>query len=542
LGCPIAARELVCKLQKEKKLNKIVAKLKLHNFRRFREFSVDFNDEMNLLIGDNESGKSSILQALDLVMSGSRSKVDTLSLESLMNIDIISEYLAGTKAFEDLPVMWAEVYLNEQNNPDLNGKNHSEGIDCRDGLKLLCEPMDEYGNEIADILKEAEPNFPFEYYSIKFKTFSGESYTGYRRFMKHLLLDGSQINNEYATREYVKKMYRANVDDREKNKHQNEYRKHKSQFRNNVLSHLNDRLNSYKFSVATNTKSNLETDLMITEDDISIENKGKGRQCFIKTEFALQRSSTGNPLNVLLLEEPENHLSHTNMKKLVSMIAGAEDKQLIVATHNSLICTRLDLRKAIMLNSSGDKPATLDGVSKDTAGFFVKAPDNNILEFILSKKVILVEGDAEYILMEALYEKVAGNELYSADVHVISVGGTSFKRYLDLAKLLNIKTAVIRDNDGNYQKNCVENYKDYSSDDIKVFFESDNKLKTFEICMYEKNKAMCDNQFTTGHIKLPPQDYMLNNKAEAALRLLENKSAELIAPEYIRNAIKWISG
>ena len=35
---------------------------------------------------------------------------------------------------------------------------------------------------------------------------------------------------------------------------------------------------------------------------------------------------------------------------------------------------------------------------------FIKAPDNNILEFILSKKVILVEGDAEYILAEALFK------------------------------------------------------------------------------------------------------------------------------------------
>jgi len=61
---------------------------------------------------------------------------------------------------------------------------------------------------------------------------------------------------------------------------------------------LNDRLDSYKFSVATNTKFNLETDLTITENDISIENKAKGRQCFIKTEFALQRSGTGNPLRM----------------------------------------------------------------------------------------------------------------------------------------------------------------------------------------------------------------------------------------------------
>lgn len=522
-------------------MSKVVTRLKLHNFRRFRKFDVSFNNEMNLLIGDNESGKSSILQSLDLVMSGSRGKVETLGLESLMNTDVINEFLVDSKSYKDLPVMWIEVYLNEQNNPDLNGKNNSEGIVC-DGLRLICEPMAvEYGTEIADILKGAEPNFPFEYYSISFKTFSGESYTGYRRFMKHLLLDGSQINNEYATREYVKEMYRAKVDDREKHKHRNEYRNHKRQFRNNVLSELNDRLDSYKFSVVTNTKSNLETDLTITEDDISIENKGKGRQCFIKTEFALHRSSAGNPLDVLLLEEPENHLSHTNMKNLVGMIAGTKDKQLIVTTHNSLICTRLDLRKAIMLNSSSDEPATLNKLTGDTAGFFVKAPDNNILEFILSKKVVLVEGDAEYMLMEALYKNITGKELNDSDFHVISVGGTSFKRYLDLGKLLNIKTAVIRDNDGDFQTNCIDNYKKHESEKVRIFFDENNTLKTFEICMYEANKIVCDDQFTNGYIKSTPQDYMLNNKAEAAFRLLEHKSAELIAPDHIKHALKWIA-
>jgi len=154
-----------------KNLSKVITRLKLHNFRRFRKFDVAFNNEMNLLIGDNESGKSSILKSLDLVMSGSRSKVETLGLESLMNTDAIREFLAGGKTYKDLPVMWVEVYLNEQNNPDLNGRNNSEVIDC-DGLKLICEPMVEYGTEITDILKGAEPNFPFEYYSINFKTFN----------------------------------------------------------------------------------------------------------------------------------------------------------------------------------------------------------------------------------------------------------------------------------------------------------------------------------------------------------------------------------
>jgi len=41
-------------------------------------------------------------------------------------------------------------------------------------------------------------------------------------------------------------------------------------------------------------------------------------------------------------------------------------------------------------------------------------------------------------------------------VHVISVDGTSFKRYFDLAKILKIRVAAIRDNDGAYLKTCVD--------------------------------------------------------------------------------------
>ncbi len=518
-------------------MGKIITKLHLCNFRRFRTLTVEFNNKMNLLIGDNESGKSSILQALDLVMSGSRGKVETFGLESLINKDRVSDFLNNSKTFDNLPEMLIEVYLNEQNNPDLNGKNNTDKCIC-DGLKLICKPMKEYQSEIEQILSEEQANFPFEYYSISFKTFSGESYTGYRRFMKHLLLDGSQINNEYATHAYVKEMYRTQVDDCEKNKHQNEYRKHKNQFQKEALKDLNNQLDSYQFSVATNTKSNLETDLTITENDIPLESRGRGRQCFIKTEFALQRSKTGKPLDVLLLEEPENHLSHTNMKKLVNRIANSDDQQMIVTTHNSLICSRLNLRKAIMLNSSGEKPTMLNQLPKDTAEFFIKASDNNILELILSEKVILVEGDSEYILMEALYENVTENKLDTAKIHVISVGGTSFKRYLELAKLLKIKTAVIRDNDGDFQKNCVDNYEDYVTDKIKVFYESDNNLKTFEICMYKGNQNVCDQTFNSNHTK-SAQDYMLNNKTKTALKLLESNST-LTVPGYIKEAIEWI--
>lgn len=354
-------------------------------------------------------------------------------------------------------------------------------------------------------------------------------------------IDSSQINSEYATREYIKTVYESLAEQKQRITLRNEYRLQKKKFVEETLERINKDIDKYQFSVKTGSKSNLEADLTITEDDIALENRGKGRQCFIKTEFALTRNGDGQSIDTLLLEEPENHLSHTNMKKLINRISNSEAKQIFIATHNSLISTRLDLRNTILLNSNSASTITLEALPEDTAKFFMKAPDNNILEFILSSKVILVEGDAEYILIGALYESVTAKTLEDDDVHIISVGGTSFKRYLDLAKLLNIRVAVVRDNDGDYENNCAQNYNGYLNDNISVFYDEDNDKSTFEICFYQDNKGVCDELFLPGRRALTALEFMLKNKADCAFELLDKKAGELISPTYLSRAIEWIN-
>src|SRR5690606_20798876 len=169
-------------------------------------------------------------------------------------------------------------------------------------------------------------------------------------------------------------------------------------------------------------------------------------------------------------------------------------KQLFVATHSSFIATRLNLRKVMILSEENpSRPVSLKDLTQGTAEFFMKAPDNNVLELALCKKAILVEGDAEFILMEAFYKKCAEDASTDADgVHVISVDGTSFKRYLELAKLLDTKVAAIRDNDGSYQATCVANYADFVSASIQIFSDINDARYTFEVCVYQDNKAICD--------------------------------------------------
>ena len=46
-----------------------VKSIKLINFKKFRDDLIDFNDDVNIFVGDNNSGKSTILEALEIVLN-----------------------------------------------------------------------------------------------------------------------------------------------------------------------------------------------------------------------------------------------------------------------------------------------------------------------------------------------------------------------------------------------------------------------------------------------------------------------------------------
>jgi len=516
-----------------------VSKIVLSNFKKFEALALEFDPKLNILAGGNEAGKSTVLLALDLALSASRSKVESLGIEALMRKGAVDAFLQRGKKPEDLPALFVEIHLDGLEEPELIGRCNSQHVNgC--GLRFSCEPSDEYAQEIKQVLAEDVDNFPFEFYSIKFHTFAGLPYGGHAKPMRHLLIDGAQINADYAQREYTRALYRSHASPSDRGGHENRYRLAKSAFAAEHLAELNSRLD-VQFQARSSSKSNLEADLQIVEDGVPLENRGRGRQTLVKTEFALARGRGGRSeaIDAILLEEPENHLSHLSMRRLLDRLAEAGGKQLLVSTHSSLVCSRLDLRKVIMLDGAG-RAATLRGLDEATANFFCKAPDNYVLEFAMSSRVILVEGDAEFILIAGLYEACSRSTLARDGVHVIAVGGTSFKRYLALAKLLDVRTAVVRDNDGDRQRHCVDNYAGLLGESARVFADADDGRSTFEICIYQDNTQRCEELFGKKRRTLTVQDWMLDNKAEAALALLENFGPDLTVPQYLREAIEWV--
>ena len=499
-----------------------IRKIRLINFRRFKDYTIEPNNRINILVGDNEVGKSSVLEAVDLVACGNVHRVEAKGLDRLLNTEAVKEFLTGPRTYEDLPVLRVELYLSGQFDHTMNGKNNTDGIKC-DGIRLVCEPNMDYRTEIIAALSAHEDYFPYDYYAVRFSTFADEGYTGYKKKLRCAMIDSSSLSSEYATNDFVRRMYMqyTESDIKERARHKSQYRQMRNRFCSESLQALNKRVpadKKYSFGLKGGNAMSLESDLMIFEDRIGIDSKGTGKQIFVKTDFALEKS--GDNVDVILIEEPENHLSHVNLRKLVQRVATTQTGQLFITTHNSLISTRLELKNLLIMHVNG---------------YFMKAPPASIVEYALSRKSMLVEGPSEYMLSEKFYKSITGHYPEDDDVHIIDVRGLNFKRYLEIAKHVGSKVAVITDNDADYQTNCIIKYADYLKDDnIRVFYHPNNDQNTFEKVLYADNTALCDSLFG-----IDAENHMLKNKTEAAFALL-SQDKPIAVPDYITRAINWI--
>ena len=110
---------------------------------------------------------------------------------------------------------------------------------------------------------------------------------------------------------------------------------------------------------------------MITEfDSIPYSNAGRGLQCLLKTELALNNINT-NKNKIILIEEPENHLSYSNMNNLIDIIqvnSNKKSSQIIISTHSSFVLNKLGIKNLILL--SNKKSSKITNLSSDTEKYF----------------------------------------------------------------------------------------------------------------------------------------------------------------------------
>jgi len=257
--------------------------------------------------------------------------------------------------------------------------------------------------------------------------------------------------------------------------------------------------------------------------------------------------------SVILIEEPENHLSHSKLNQFVHSIKEHyKDKQIILSTHNSFVANKLGLNNLILLNES--KTIRLNDLKPETKSFFEKISGYDTLRLILCKKAILVEGDSDELVLQKAYMLENIGKLPIEDgIDVISVG-TSFLRFLEIAEKINTPVVVVTDNDGDVDA-VHKKYENYLGDRakprIKICFDStvdtDDLMpgtKPFNYNTLEPKmlKVNCLQNFNkileTDFDRLDElHKYMKQNKTECALKVFDTKE-ELKFPDYIIEAMK----
>lgn len=106
--------------------------------------------------------------------------------------------------------------------------------------------------------------------------------------------------------------------------------------------------------------------------------------------------------NLILFEEPENHLSFTKLNQFIKTVTEkCEGKQMIITTHSSFVANKLNLRKLILLVKH---KAYLTDLSKETYDFFEKLSGYETLRMLLcKKKLIPVEGPSDELIVQRAF-------------------------------------------------------------------------------------------------------------------------------------------
>lgn len=524
-----------------------IRKVKISNFKCYEDtFTLVLNDGLNVIVGDNEAGKTTILEAIHLALTGllhGRPLKNDLT-SYLFNLAAQQKYVAslGTSSPLPPPVITIELFFSGTSSElaELEGDGNSEKIKASGVVYRIEFDEENYKGPYEALLNAGElTSIPVEYYTTTMRSFARKGVTARNIPIKSALIDSSGTRLQNGSDVYVSRIIRDVLEEAERASISQAHRKLKEAFVGDKnLQLINDRITraakisqkSVSISIDLSSQTAWESSLMTYIDLIPFQYIGKGEQCVIKTKLAISAKKSAEA-TAILLEEPENHLSHARLNELIADLTGQHgQKQIIISTHSSFVANKLGLDHLIVLRDG--KVVRISELA--ASDFFKKLAGYDTLRLALARKAILVEGDSD--------------ELVGIDV--ISVG-TAFLRFLELASKLKIPVAVVTDNDGDTAA-VEKKYAAYEgSDTVRICFDPDVdtgsltvKGKAFNYNTLEPKLLKANDRATLNTIlgtSTKTDDelriHMRTNKTESALAIFASTTA-ITYPGYIQKAIK----
>ena len=421
----------------------IISELKVYNFRRFKSvdgvpgLQITFHEGLNALIGENDSGKTAVIDALKLVLL-------TQSNEYIRPVDNDFYRPANGDACTEFAIDCTITKFNQNEAKNfieyLKFKKNGEEIEYtlelhyrawKEGHKIFQElrvgDVDDsisIDGKARDLLKAV--------YLKPLRDAEREMSSGRGSRISQILLNHPVFKDkkEHAIRDIFQD---ANM--KIENYFTNdEEGKHILQTIRDNLEAFNDKGQASNAELKTSDiqlKAILES-LSLNAPEIN-PGLGELNLLFIAAELLLLKDDTDGGMKLALIEELEAHLHPQAQLRLISYLQNEyneNDVQIIISTHSPILASKINLKNLILMKDGVgyDLAEGMTGLEKGDYLFLQRFLDSTKANLFFAKGIIMVEGDAENILIPVIAD-ILGYPLEKYGVSIVNVGSTAFLRY-----------------------------------------------------------------------------------------------------------------
>lgn len=259
-----------------------IKEINIENFKCFKgKFNLKLNEGLNILVGDNEAGKSTILEAIHLALSGlfnGRYLKNEIS-QYLFNNKVVAEYVEklGKAETAPLPHILIELLIAGDDLAIFEGDGSSEGKkECGISLKIAFD--DKYQAEYEELIKGGNiKTIPIEYYDVFWTSCARENITARSIPIKSALIDSSSNRYQNGSDIYISRIIKDFLEPEDVVSISQAHRKMRDIFMDDAaIKNINSKIKTatnisskdVKLSVDLSSKNAWESSLMTYLDDV----------------------------------------------------------------------------------------------------------------------------------------------------------------------------------------------------------------------------------------------------------------------------------
>lgn len=466
-----------------------ISNIHIENFRLFENLDITLNAGLNVIVGENNSGKTALIDAIRLTLDTTSSEWTRISSFDFHESHESKEQFYIQIKFDGITPEQASVFVEHLTHEDVEGGDHKSVLYVN--LKVQITNIIRRGNRYirSELRSGANADGPMiereirEYLSATYlrplRDAETELNAGRNSRLSQIISSSTEFARDVKNGEF-QKLIENFITASAAILGNAGLKTDKGKIDNN-LQHLIFHQDKFKLAIqmlgsksfADMTLSEKERAFqdilqklsLVLDVDKPLQGLGYNNVLFMATELLLLEQEK-DEFPLLLIEEPEAHLHPQLQMKFLKFIRdeysaqGAPKLQTIITTHSPNLASKAPLESIILMKEAKTFPMRKGetGLADDDYVFLEKFLDVTKSNLFFAKGVLIVEGDAENILLPTIAELI-GHPLEDYGICIVNVGNTAYARFakiflraLDgdddvIENWLNVPVACIRDLD-----------------------------------------------------------------------------------------------